>query len=168
MNRDQLIARAQAAGIDVLVCAAAMLGAGFLAGLLAGSYAASLMAWGAGVAYSLIEVFTGASIGKVMGSLQVVAADGRPSARKPMLRRWAIKHGWMSLWLAAALLGVHWIQWAGFAGAGVAAASFLLGIGHDRQAWHDLAAGTQVRESAANVSLPMAIPAEFEQSRKAA
>ena len=170
MNREQLIARAQAAGVDVLVCGAGMLGAGFIAGLMAGSTAASVVAWTAGIGYGLIEAFTGASVGKVMGGLKVVGLEGDAVERNDMLRRWGIKCGWMLLCVGAAVSGWQWVWWAAFLGAGVAAASFLVGLGEGREAWHDVIAKTRIRatEPKAQMAIQMPQRAPLEQERKAA
>lgn len=114
-------------------------------GAALGAVVGAMAAFGAFVfLYSLIEAFTGASPGKMALGLKVGLADGRQASVAVYGRRWAIKYSGTLLGLVGALPGFHVTALMAPAAGIIVFVGCFLALGDERQALHDLAAGTAV------------------------
>src|SRR5881394_2268153 len=71
MDREQFALRAQALAADVLIAVVAMLTVGFVVGVHWGEQVALVAAVITGAGYSIIEMFSGASPGKMCVNLKI-------------------------------------------------------------------------------------------------
>src|SRR5688572_13325306 len=92
MDRKDHRSRLAAASVDLLIAMVAAMAVGFVFGVTRGPWAASAAAAVTALAYSLIELFTGASPGKRFFDLRIGGADGQPVPLKTLACRWALKH----------------------------------------------------------------------------
>jgi uncharacterized RDD family membrane protein YckC len=118
--------------------AAAMGGVfGALAGML---IAAAVL----GLAYFLIEGFTGYTLGKLMLGIRIANADGTQAPVSRLLLRWAVKNNNFLLTVLAAASGVRFLATLGSLGGLVIFVGCFLALGASKQALHDRICDTAV------------------------
>src|SRR5258705_4660563 len=105
MDREQFALRAQALAADILVTVVAMLTVGFVVGMHWGESAAMMAAIITGAFYSMIEMFTGASPGKMCVNLKIVGVYSYQARLATLMARWAVKNLPWLLKLASVISG---------------------------------------------------------------
>jgi len=110
---------------------------GALAGMILGIF---LMA----TVVAIWEGLTGAALGKLALGIKIKAADGNPASVPRLLARSLLKHIGQVLGLVAIFTGVEAINTVGNVGMWVVIIGCLLVIGSQKQALHDMVAGTAV------------------------
>lgn len=112
-----------------------------------------------GALYFLIEAFTGASFGKLLLGLRAADAGGGAASIRQRLVRWVCKHPHLLLGTVAALTSLGFLEPLGAALGAVAFAGCFAARDGQRQALHDILAGTAVFRSSALREEPAPPPA---------
>jgi uncharacterized RDD family membrane protein YckC len=134
-----LTAGSLAAGGSSDAAAGAMSGAAL--GAIMGMLAAAAVI---GLAYFLIEGFTGYTLGKLLLGIRVANADGTQAPVSTLLARWALKNVNFVGTFVAVLTGMEFIRVLGNAGGLVIFVGCFLVLGMSRQALHDRIVHTAV------------------------
>jgi uncharacterized RDD family membrane protein YckC len=90
--------------------------------------------------YSLIELFTNASLGKRLMGIAIGSDEGTPASRTLLLRRWALKYGMYAL----VLIPFSFASTIGSILSFLITCGCLLALGAQRQALHDMAVHSAV------------------------
>jgi uncharacterized RDD family membrane protein YckC len=114
---------------------------GGMIGALAGMIIAAAVL---GLAYFLIEGFTGFTLGKLMLGMRIANADGTQAAVPKLLTRWAVKNNNFIFSVLAAVAGVKFLATLGTLGALVIFVGCFLALGASKQALHDRICETRV------------------------
>jgi len=97
-----------------------------------------------GLAYFLIEGFTGYTLGKLMLGMRIANADGTQAPVSRLLGRWAVKNNNFLLTVLAAATGVRALATLGSLGGLVIFIGCFLALGASKQALHDRICDTAV------------------------
>ena len=162
MERKDHRSRLAAASIDLLIAMVAAMCVGFVAGIARGPWAASSAAAATALAYSLIELFTGASPGKRFFDLRIAGSDGSPATLKILAYRWALKHSPAILRAAAVISMLGFFNWLAAPAALAVAIGCYSAMKPDRQALHDRLTDTAVFDATPRrVRIDVDAPAAF-------
>lgn len=129
---------AMSTGASDAQSAAAM---GGMIGALAGMVIAAAVL---GLAYFLIEGFTGYTLGKLLLGMRIANADGTRAPVSKLLLRWAVKNNNFILNIVAVATGVHLFRTLGSLGGLVFFIGCFLALGASKQALHDRICDTAV------------------------
>jgi uncharacterized RDD family membrane protein YckC len=97
-----------------------------------------------GCVYSLLEGFTGYTLGKLMLGMRIASADGTQAPVSKLLLRWAVKNNKFLLSVVAIATGVRFLATLGNLGALVIFIGCFLALGASKQALHDRICDTAV------------------------
>jgi len=114
---------------------------GGMIGALAGMIIAAAVL---GLAYFLIEGFTGYTLGKLMLGMRIASADGTQAPVSKLLTRWAVKNNNFLLTVLATATGVKFLATLGSLGGLVIFIGCFLALGASKQALHDRICDTAV------------------------
>jgi uncharacterized RDD family membrane protein YckC len=126
-------------GADSLALATAAIG-GMFGAIFGFVVAAALI----GVAYFLIEGFTGYTLGKLMLGIRVANADGTAAGVGTLLARYAIKNCNFILTVLAVVSGMGVLKTLGNLGGLAVFVGCFFTLGMKKQALHDMIVGTAV------------------------
>lgn len=144
MPRDLFALRAQALFVDVMIAMVAMLTVGFITGMHLGTTAAVMAAAITWAMYSMIELFSAASPGKVCVNLKIAGVYSYQARFGTLLARWAAKNSPWLLYIAAGVTGSKMLAWSGMGVAMALSAGFFLALRPEGQTLLDRIAGTIV------------------------
>ena len=170
MQREGFGIRFGAALIDGVIMIVGAIVIGLVLGFVLPPYVGGVVGALFSLAYSSLEIFKGATPGKMFLKLQITDEAGNPASRDQLVRRWAVKNAGSILAVVAALTTLGFINWAGsLCSLGILAGAFMMLKPH-RQAWHDTFAKTAVcRASSTGVQLvPAPAPTQNEPLKQAA
>ena len=97
-----------------------------------------------GLAYFLIEGFTGYTLGKLLLGMRIANADGTQAQVSKLLARWAVKNNNSIFSILAVATGVHAFRPLGSLGGLVIFVGCFLALGASKQALHDRICDTAV------------------------
>jgi len=144
MDREQFALRAQALAVDVLIAVVAMLTVGFVVGVHWGQSVAVMGAIITGAMYTTIEMFSGASPGKMCVNLKIVGVYSYQARLGTLMARWAVKNLPWLLKLGGVMSGSAMMGWTGLAVGVVLVGGFFLALRPEGQTLLDRVAGTVV------------------------
>jgi uncharacterized RDD family membrane protein YckC len=131
--------------IDVVILVAVFL----VLGLILNPWAATLVVSVVAIAYSLTEVFKAGSPGKQILKLKIVNQAGHDAPIDQLWKRWAVRWGvGLALGLLATITGITLLGWLNNIVGIVLFVGCFMVLGANRQALHDVIAGTVVRQPA--------------------
>jgi uncharacterized RDD family membrane protein YckC len=114
---------------------------GGMIGALAGMLIAAAVL---GLAYFLIEGFTGYTLGKLLLGMRIANADGTQAPVSKLLARWAVKNNNFILTMLSVATGVSFLKTLGSLGGLVFFIGCFLALGASKQALHDRICDTAV------------------------
>ncbi len=94
--------------------------------------------------YSMLEIFPGATLGKMLLGMRITRADGAPADRWRLVGRYIGKHYPWVFYVTAALADNGLFVYLGGIGLIVVTIGCLYASDEDKRAWHDDWAGTAV------------------------
>ena len=97
-----------------------------------------------GLAYFLLEGFTGYTLGKLMLGIRIANADGTQAPVSKLLLRWAVKNNNFILSVLAVVTGISVFRTLGSLGGLVFFIGCFLALGASKQALHDRICDTAV------------------------
>ncbi len=100
-----------------------------------------------GVVYSLLEAFTGATVGKMLLGFKVGADDGTKAGLGKLFWRYVLKNGTFFCAMAAGLIGVELLNTVGSVWGLIWFLGCFLALMQTRQGLHDKLSGTAVYPS---------------------
>jgi uncharacterized RDD family membrane protein YckC len=168
MNREGFLIRAGAALIDGVICFIPAAIFTFVAAVAVGPYIAGLLSTGIFVAYSTLEIFKGATFGKILLKLKICNEDGTDAARNVLIKRWAIKQAYTLIYFLAAVTTLTFLNYFGHFAAIAFIISALLTFKAERQTLHDTLCKTAVFKTAIAAISSQATPATSEPQKQAA
>jgi uncharacterized RDD family membrane protein YckC len=98
------------------------------------------------VAYSMIELFTGRSPGKMVMNIEIKGAYGEPGSLNRWFPRWLVKESASLMSLLGLITAIGVFDWVSNVAGFAIFIGCLMVLGQKRQALHDMVAGTAVFE----------------------
>jgi uncharacterized RDD family membrane protein YckC len=144
MPKDQFALRAQALFVDFVTAMVAMMTVGFAVGMALGTKAAIMAGCMTWALYSMIELFSAQSLGKMCVQLKVAGVYSYQARFGTLLARWAAKNSPWLLYMAGAVTGSPLLGWCGIAAGVLMIAGFFMALKPEGQSLLDRIAGTVV------------------------
>ena len=113
--------------------ASGAMGGAMLGSIMGMSAAAAVI----GLAYFLLEGFTGYTVGKLLLGIRIANEDGTQAAVPTLLSRWAVKNINFLLTVVATITGISALTTLGKLGGLVVFVGCFMALGMSRQALHD-------------------------------
>jgi uncharacterized RDD family membrane protein YckC len=144
MPKDQFALRAQALFVDMVIAMVAVMTVGFVTGMTLGRSVAIMAATVTWAIYSMIELFSAASPGKMVVHLKIAGVYSYQARFGTLLARWAAKNSPWLLYAAGVVTKSSLLGWSGVVVGLAMIVGFFMALRPEGQTLLDRLAGTVV------------------------